>query len=199
MQRPMRGLAAPAILSSLLAASILASGCRQQGGGDRQQGPQATTQARVPPPQTTRQVMQRETLAVPREMSEIPPVAMLPAGEPMLIYNAMGPLRLRVARGDGSVLAEAEVKSGEILIVDRRSGVRVSRQSGSETLVPGPLDERAAYALYALPTGGVRQEAERVMIRPETPEEREARARALQEQRQREAEAATRPAGSGGG
>jgi hypothetical protein len=62
------------------------------------------------------------------------------------------------------------------------------------------LDERAAYALYALPVSGVRRESEQSVIRPETPEELEARMKALEEERRRAAEeAATRPAGPGGG
>ena len=198
MQRSMRGIAAPGILSTLLAAMILAAGCRNDGGGDRQNADQP--QAQPPLPQTTQQVVGRQTLEVPQELSQIPPVATLPAGEQMRVYNVMGPLRLRVTRADGSTLTEAEVRSGEVLIVDRRSGVRLSRQSGSETLVRGPLDERAAYDIYALPVAGVRQESEQTVIRPETPEEHQARVKALEEAGRRAAEeAATRPAGSGGG
>ena len=197
MQRSLRGAPAPVILSSLLAAMIVAAGCRE-GGADQQED--GTTQATTRPmPQTTRQVV-GQSVQIPREMGEIPPVAMLPAGEQRLFYNAMGPLRLRVSRGDGSMLAEADVRSGEVLIVDRRDGVRLSRQGGSETLVRGPLDERAVYSVYALPIGGVRSESERTVIRPETPAEVEARMKALEEERRRAAEeAATRPAGPGGG
>ena len=134
---------------------------------------------------------------VPQDLANLRPVALLPAGEQTMIYNAMGPLRLRVARADGSTLAEVETRSGQVLVVDRRTGVKLA----GDVVAQGPLDERAVYALYALPTGGVRQEATQSRIRPETVQEREARRDAEQAQREAEQRETTRPSTSptGGG
>lgn len=214
MRREKHGaLAVTVVLLSLLVAGPSFPGCRK-GGVSEKQGPAGEgipqqeqaggSRRELPPPQLKREVLDRGALNVPPELAEFSPVAYLPAAEQMLVYNAMGPLRLRVVRADGTALAEVEVQSGEVLVVDRKSGVRVSRQSGNEILVRGPLDEQGVYALFALPVGGVRQEAERSLIRPETLAERQARAEAEEEARkkeQQEKDAATRPGTtpSGGG
>lgn len=217
MRRKTHGPAVTVVLLSLLLAGPGFPGCRHRGASEKQgpaggriaqHGHSAESRQELPPPQLKREVLGREAIKVPAGLAELSPVAYLPATERMLVYNAMGPLRLRVVRANGTGLAELEVQSGEVLIVDRTAGVRVSRQSGSETLVRGPLDDQAVYALFALPTGGMRQEVERSVIRPETLAERQARADAEQKaeeearkKEQQEKEAATRPSTtpSGGG
>lgn len=195
------GMAVSVVLLSLLVGPGLA-GCSRgqsgQPGGEARADDQAATQEgqsdALPPPELRSEVLERQPLNVPPDLANLRPVEVLPDGEQMTLYRAMAPLRLRVARADGTTLSEVEADSGQVLVVDRRTGVKL----GGEVLVRGPLEEHSVYAIYALPTGGVRQEATRTLIRPETPAEREERAQAEAEaqRRQEQQGGTTRPSTS---
>lgn len=200
MQAKEHGLAVVVVLLSVFLAGP-GLGCRGERGADQAQGPAGGRRGGDLPapsqaPQTTRQVVARQPVRVPRELAQTRPIERLPAGEQLLVYNAMGPLVLRVARADGASLAEVEVASGQVLVVDRKAGVKLARGGGTETIVPGPLDEQAEYLLFALPTGGLRQESERSVVRPETPAERQQRLEERQpEQTEPQTQPETRPSG----
>ena len=190
MRLDRHGQAVTVVLLSLLVGSGPA-GCGMFGDRsgptpDREAGAdgaaaEAEQEEPLPAPELRRDVLGVDSLPAPEELARLRPAATLPPGERTMIYNALGPLLLRVSRADGSVLAEAEAQAGEVLVVDRRSGVRL----GGRQVVRGPLDEQAEYALYARPPGGVRREVTRSRFRPETVEEREERAEAMREEEER--------------
>ena len=198
MKRAKHGKAVSVVLLSLLVGLGLA-GCqgRQSQSGETQadgEAGDAASKAELPAPEMKSEVLDRTPLNVPAELANLRPVEILEAEEQMTLYRGMGPLRLRITRQDGSTLAEVETQAGDVLVVDRRSGVKV----GGEVIVPGPLEERSTYAIFALPTGGVRQEVTRSVIRPENVQEREARAKAEAERRRQEQQqgGTTRPSTS---
>jgi hypothetical protein len=193
MKREKHGQTVSVVFLSLLVGLGLAGCQRSQPDGETQVGEEgrASDGEALPPPEMKSEVLERTPLNVPAELANLRPVAVLEAGEAMTLYRAMGPLRLRVTRQDGTTLAEAETLAGDVLVVDRRSGVKVD----GEVIVAGPLEEGSTYAIFALPTGGVRQEVTRSVIRPENEQERESRAQAERRREELQSET-TRPSTS---
>ena len=196
MKREKHGKTVAVVFLSLLVGLGFA-GCSRSGkpegetqaGGEASQG---SSGADLPPPEMKSEVLGRTPLNVPAELANLRPVEVLEAGEAMTLYRAMGPLRLRVTRQDGTTLSEVETQAGDVLVVDRRSGVKVD----GKVVVAGPLEERSTYAIFALPTGGVRQEVTRSVIRPENEQEREARAQAERRRQEELQTETTRPSTS---
>lgn len=130
--------------------------------------PRASEQDVLPQYETARTQMRVE-----EGLDRIPPTLVMGADDMTLVFQLPSPARIEVRRveGQGGVaVASAEGERGQMVVVDRREGVRL----GGRALRNGPLQRRVVYELYVLPPGGVRQEVTRTTVRPPTPEEIEA-------------------------
>lgn len=134
---------------------------------------------------------QRTEMRPGEGMGDIQPTLILQAEDLTLVFQLPSPALVEVRRVEGEegvTVASAEGRQGQVVVVDRREGVRL----GGQELQAGPLQRGATYELYVLPPGGVRHEVTRTTVRPPTLEEIEAAREARLEREAAERRVTTR-------